>query len=406
MYKILPFLFCVATAQLKAQCVAINNCPTGTPKFCNQAPNAPEFWNESYWTLPNGSTDLPEVTVTLSLKATNNCAGQSLSFRYLLFLDTDADGLQETVINSANLPGFNTVYYNNINNPNYSGGIPRAFDERSVASNQLYGFALETTTNGSSSTAYLRWNTMAAPAVFVDPLLPAGTHRLKWFVSNNLGEEKTCEYSFQVQKDCTPPTVVCKNNLIINVLPTQMLQLFDVDFVAFVQDNVTPSNELITGIRITGTGSGFPFDSLGNPKHSLTYNCADLGINFIEIWAMDEAGNADFCSTYFTLEDFNGHCPPVGTSQPEQQIDFEIRLQPNPFSSELQLYTARQKPGSLVINLTDATGRTYYHESPTLAGGEQTFKLPVEALAPGIYFLRVTDAKGGVYTQKLMKYAP
>jgi hypothetical protein len=82
------------------------------------------LWNESYWyDATINSHNLCEGPDRPDITATDLCSGSNINIRYLLFLDLDGDGNMETVINSANLPGFNTVYFGNAANPNFPAAI-------------------------------------------------------------------------------------------------------------------------------------------------------------------------------------------------------------------------------------------------------------------------------------------
>ncbi|MEQ1745960.1 MAG: HYR domain-containing protein [Saprospiraceae bacterium] len=176
------------------------NCPSGTQAVSDASDNDPEFWNASFWYDPSsGSHDLCEGAVDLCITATDLCADSSVGIRYLLFLDLDKNGTQETVVTSTGLFQSNTVMFGNAQNPSYSGGTPRQFDFRAVPSIQKYGFAIQTSTSGRNRTACVRWKTSTSPASFATPQLPYGTHRIRWFVTDDCGNESTCEYTFTVE---------------------------------------------------------------------------------------------------------------------------------------------------------------------------------------------------------------
>jgi hypothetical protein len=285
-------------------------CPSGTVTECDSTNNDAYVWNELYW-MDNvtGLHDLCEGPADLSISGTDLCSGANVTISYQLFLDLDGDGTTETVVSSNSLPGWNTVYFNNINNPNYAGGTPRSFDERPVPVNQKYGFALQTTTDGKNKIGALRWNTQQSPNTYVVPQLPYGTHKIKWTVSDGCGNELTCQYPVVV-KDCKKPTVVCLNGLGVSLGQGGTIQLFASDFLQYGQDNCTPANQLKYGIRKTGTGTGFPTDGTGNPITSVNYICPDIGTQHIELWAIDKAGNAGYCSSYVIIKDDGMHCNP------------------------------------------------------------------------------------------------
>lgn len=299
-------LLLLLPSALRAQCPDIAACPVSPQEVCDLTPNNVELWNENDWldTLTQ-LNDLADGPADLSISATDLCSG-TLALRYMLFLDLDQDGQQETVIDSdsaaAYLPGH--VPFNNANTP---GGTLRRFDARPVPADQHYRFALEITGDGTSQTARLRWNTQADPGAFATPELPYGTHKIRWIAGNSAGDTDTCEYVFTV-RDCKKPAVVCINGLSVNIMPTQMITLWASDFLQYAEDNHTPSGQLTIGIRKAGAGTGFPTDSLGLPLTSVTFNCGELGARLVELWVRDRYGNADYCETYLIVQDNLGVC--------------------------------------------------------------------------------------------------
>ncbi|MBK6931819.1 MAG: T9SS type A sorting domain-containing protein [Saprospirales bacterium] len=160
---------------------------------------------------------------------------------------------------------------------------------------------------GANKTACVRWNTQSSQNTFVVPELPYGTHKIKWFISDGCGNETICEYTFVV-KDCKKPTVVCINGLSVNIMPTKMVALWDTDFLQYTEDNCTPSNKLVIGIRKSGTGTGFPYNPDDTPQTSVTFTCDELGTQLVELWSIDLADNADYCETYVIVQDNMGNC--------------------------------------------------------------------------------------------------
>ncbi|MDO8368961.1 MAG: T9SS type A sorting domain-containing protein, partial [Saprospiraceae bacterium] len=293
--------------------------PTGNytvPNCSNQnwiTPNDTELWNESYWWNNDLQTnDLCDEPTDLCFTGTDACSGSNVTIQYLLFLDLDGDGVMETVINSLNTGisglGWNNVLYNNLNTPNFSGGTPRTFDERLVPANQRYGFTIQETVAGTSKTACVRWNTQQQQNEFIVPELPHGTHKIKWFITDGCGNNKEYEYTFIV-KDCMAPTVVCIHGLSANIIPPTMVQLWATDFLQYMDDNCTPTPQIKIGIRKCGSGTGFPYDGNGNPVTNVTFDCSELGLQCVELWAIDAAGNADYCETYVIIQDNQGNCP-------------------------------------------------------------------------------------------------
>jgi HYR domain len=303
----------------------VAECPKVPVEACDETANNPQLWNETHWQDKTTKlNDLCEAPAEICITATDACSGAYLNIRYLLFLDLDGDGVMETGINSANLPPANTVYYGNAASANLSGGVARGFDRRPVDALQKYGFAIQTSVSGSKKTACVRWNTTAKPNEFVPVELPYGTHKIKWIISDGCGNETVCEYPIVV-KDCKAPTILCRNGLSTPVMSNgNTLEIATDFFVQNAGDNCTPPNQLTFGVRKAGKGTGFPVDGQGKPVTKLSFDCDELGVQEVEVWAKDHAGNADFCQTYVLIQDNSGVC---GKSAGKASISGELRTE-------------------------------------------------------------------------------
>lgn len=300
---------------LSAQCLSVLNCPAAPVTYCDVSPNDPQLWKDSLFYDPIiSSHDVGEIEANLSVQIMDACPAGDIQASFVLRLDLNNDGVQETAITGTTLPGSDTVYFGNAANPNFSGGIPRPFDLRPVPADQKYRFILEKTLAGNVTTIRLRWVTAAVPGTYLVPQLPYGKHRIDWYFAKN-GETKTCGYVLAV-KDCKAPTVVCQTGLSVNIMPTQMIQLWATDFLQYAEDNHTPAAQLKYGVRRSGTGTGFPYDNNGDPITNVFFTCDDvfLGPRPIELWVIDAAGNADYCETYVIITDNNSNCDPGGVS--------------------------------------------------------------------------------------------
>ncbi len=288
--------------------------PCVKPDTCDLTENDPAFWNVDYWwDATHASHDLCEMPIDLKITATDACSGPNVGIRYLLFLDLDNNGTMETVINSVNPPGVNTVFYGNALNPNYTGGTARQFDHRGFPQVQnpaldWYRFAIQYTTSGTTRTAAVRFNTVRLPNTYVLPQLPHGRHKIKWIFDDGCGNEQVCEYPFEI-RDCKKPTIVCKP-LSVNIMQTGMVTLWASDFLEYAFDNCTPADQLDIAIsKGEPAPSAFPRDpNTGLPITSVSFDCTELGPNVIQIWAEDSEKNADFCQVILLVQDNMGNC--------------------------------------------------------------------------------------------------
>jgi hypothetical protein len=236
------------------------NCPSGPVTFCDLTENNPGQYNQ--W-----GHDRCEGPVDLSVQVTDACAKANVALSYRLFLDLDGNGSMETFISSSS-PG---------------------------------AWPIETSVSGNVLTGKIKFPNNYG--------LPYGTHKIEWIASDNCAGQAICKYDFIV-KDCKAPTLVCLNGLSVNIMPTGMITLWASDFLHYAFDNCTPANQLKISIRKAGTGTGFPTNIDGTPVTGVTFTCAELGTNSLELWAQDAFGNADFCTTYVIIQDHIGACPP------------------------------------------------------------------------------------------------
>ncbi len=282
------------------------NCPLNNSFLRDTTLNDPLLWNAAYWLDPvTGASDLNDAPVSISVTATDDCAGKDVRFEYELYLDLNGDGMRETIINSYLPPPAGMVKYNNFNGI----GFAREFDFRPVPSNQKWRFAMQEVVSGNHKTAAVRFNTDASPNTYEPVQLPFGTHRIKWRISDGCGNDIFCDRTFKVG-DGVPPVVACLPQIAINLNSDGLYHLYPNEVRQNASDNYSPAQSLKFGLRKSGTGVGFPADSNGNPILNVTYNCFEIGPQTVELWAKDEAGNASFCMTTVTFQDSSGICNP------------------------------------------------------------------------------------------------
>jgi len=278
------------------------NCPTAPLLFCDYTNNDPA----QYGARCEGQVDL-------KVKVTDACSKSDLIITYRLYLDLDGNGSMET-FRSSSAPG---------------------------------AWQIEKTITN---------DTVSAKVVLPTGVgLPYGKHKIEWITNDHCGNEALCKYEFEV-RDCKPPTVVCINGLSINIMPSGMITLWDTDFLQYTSDNCTPTAQIKIGIIKAGTGTGFPNDS-----HSVTFDCNEVGKQFVEIWAVDAYGNADYCTTYVIVQDNIGACTPVG-----------------PVSGKVFTDLQQPVPGAKILLKSNLTGSTNQSNAITDVLGNFAF-----AGAPG-----------------------
>ena len=125
--------------------------------------------------------------------------------------------------------------------------------------------------------------------------VPQGTHRVTWIVNDGCGNSSSCSYLITV-RDCKAPEARCLHGLSTDLGVMQMAMVWASDFNHYSTDNCTPSNQL------RFTFSADPDD------HTLNFTCDDLGLNPVDVWVKDLAGNFSVCKTYILITDTGNHC--------------------------------------------------------------------------------------------------
>jgi hypothetical protein len=313
-------------------------------RIADLSSNDPLLWQgQMWWDTRTALHDLSEAQVDLVVTATDNCAGLPVNIQYLLLLDLDQDSVLETVIDSRksglNGLGWNKIPYGNAQNQGYSGGEIRPFDQRSVALDQQYGFAIETQFNGHKTTAFVRWNTQAAPDQYFIPALPAGKHQIIWSLEDACGNKIQKTQTILIQ-DKLSPVIICKILSKVDITQEQFVKLNATDLIAFSADNYTPSTILTRAISKDNSLTDMPLDINGDPQSSIVFSCAELGTHQVKLWAKDLDGNTQSCVAQVLVNDNKNYCQDstkaivagnivTENAKPVEQVTVQLVVQAN-----------------------------------------------------------------------------
>jgi hypothetical protein len=167
----------------------------------------------------------------------------------------------------------------------------------------------------------------------IDRYFSFGTHRVLWRVTDGCGNIETCSYHVTVE-DCKQPTPVCIHGISTVVMPVNgMIEVEATVFDRGSFDNCTPESDLV-----------FSFSPDVNQTTRI-FTCEDEGINEVEIWVTDGAGNQEYCITELSIQDNRGTCPDTGSivsgslttsgnfSIPSAQVDLDHSSMPQGMSS-------------------------------------------------------------------------
>lgn len=119
------------------------------------------------------------------------------------------------------------------------------------------------------------------------------------------------------QVDTVPPKMTVHDFLDFPFLGPCTSTLWLSDLLDNFSDDQTPSNQIAFGIRKSCTGVGFPEN-----QYSITFSAAELGLQLLDLWARDLAGNTSQVLVHLTVSSSMGNCDPqvfVATHMPDQK---------------------------------------------------------------------------------------
>ena len=347
-------------------------------EFCDYSDNGPYF--------DNGTTNLCEGPVNLTITATDDCATYGLTFDYDIYLDLDGDGNLET----------------------------------SYSSLTTSPFFLNISQNNEEFTATLN--------IPNDPTwggqLPYGDHLIFWTVTDVCGNMEGCSKIFSII-DCESPTITCINGLSADLAGTPpMLQIWASSLVDNAYDNCTPSGDLRYRIRIVGSGTGVP----GPLETSLILDCSHLGTQVVEVWVGDDEDNWDYCLTYIVVLDNAGNCPILlqspgnNTVQKTMESDrsftklpdnspplaaggFELYQNvPNPFDKNTVIRFVLPEPDEAILTIWDAGGKLLTEKRGLFEAGVQSFTIEAAELPEtGVMTYRLSTGQNTA-SKKMIKF--
>ncbi|MBK9017246.1 MAG: T9SS type A sorting domain-containing protein [Saprospiraceae bacterium] len=123
---------------------------------------------------------------------------------------------------------------------------------------------------------------------FFNGQLPMGKHRIVYIVEDGCNNEAQLTVNFEV-KDCKNPTAVCENGLTVELMQTGMVPVCAdaLDYGSY--DNCPGDLHISFSQDINDT--------------CRIFTCLDFGVNPVNIWVTDAAGNQDFCTTFINVQD-------------------------------------------------------------------------------------------------------
>ncbi|MEZ4906120.1 MAG: T9SS type A sorting domain-containing protein [Saprospiraceae bacterium] len=206
---------------------------------------------------------------------------------------------QVIMVNDTNDPEF-TSSCDNVEvcayNSNCTGDVSltaTATDECTPDDELVYTYLV---TGGTTSVNY-----SGTTNTFEKANMALGTYYITWTVEDKCGNLAHCSYTFVVE-DCKNPTPLCYSEITTVVMPSTTPRMVSVtarDFDRGSTDNCTEGStcgSCETDLRFSFSGTD-PYDSIR------VFDESNVGLNTLDMWVWDEAGNRDYCTVTLYVQD-------------------------------------------------------------------------------------------------------
>ncbi len=80
-----------------------------------------------------------------------------------------------------------------------------------------------------------------------------------------------------------------------------------------------------------------------------------------------------------------------------------FHIYPNPFDSEISIFSEINKNDRIQISITDISGKTVFEKENIFKLSDRPFQISTKDLAPGIYIVRILN-NNSWFSQKIIKY--
>ncbi len=190
-----------------------------------------------------------------------------------------------------------------------------------------------------------------------------GNYRVKWSVEDNCGNFTNKTEYFEV-KDCKKPTPYCLGEVTTAVMNNNgTVEIWASDFDLGSFDNCTPGGDDCCGetnlLRFTFTSTppeSDPKYSAADRSSAKVFDCDDLGLNVIQMWVWDEAGNSDYCEVILNVQDHSNACPDGSGVT----IAGMVRNENNEPMNGASVSLTEGAEGATVVHSTDVTGEFHF----------------------------------------------
>lgn len=191
---------------------------------------------------------------------------------------------------------------------------------------------------------------------------PIGSHVVRWTFFDRCGNATTCDQPFTIQS-CKAATAYCISGLAVDLMPIDSDNDGTVDFgmVELWASDFDAGSFHPCGLEV------FLSFSPDTSQRNMTFDCTDIGMNSIDIYASVEGPEGiliqSFCTTFLDVQDNTGAC--VGL-RPVVDVDGEVYTENFEKVSDVDVTLV----GGNLSDLTNSDGE--YAFPNMLTGGQYT----------------------------------
>ena len=200
---------------------------------------------------------------------------------------------------------------------------------------------------------------------------PIGSHVVRWTFSDRCGNVTTCDQPFTIQ-NCKAPTAYCINGLAVDLMAVDSDNDGNVDFgmVELWASDFNAGSFHPCGLEV------FLSFSPDTSDRFMTFDCTDIGMNEIDIYAtvvgVDGMLLQSFCTSFLDVQDNMTSC--IGM---RDVVDLEGEVYTEEFERVSNINVDLE--GSNLSDATDASGEYAFPNMPS--GGQYTVS-PSSNLSP------------------------
>lgn len=228
--------------------------------------------------------------------------------------------------------------------------------------------------------------------------VPMGNHMISIQGQNDCGGVQTSNIPFEVI-DCLAPTPVCVASIIADLqdlnppvdingdgdLDEAAVQIWATDLIEESFENCS----LPLSYSINESGA-----VVDQTQTSIYLVCDDFGLNTLEVYAWDAAGNSDACISQVSVNDPNGFCPDLPIT-----ANRVVYVYPNPANNQLAFKCDTEDAAS--IRIRSINGHLLYQKKTIVSPTSQT--IDISYLQPGVYYLSVQYSDGSSSYKRFVK---